>query len=615
MAKRSFVLIAFIMGFILLPFATAADDQRLFDGGESKSFAGGIADKPAGFAAPKGSVLIASTDDQATYAYAIGAVYGSSGAGLAVMFTGTDDLHYYANEKTAPPGMALMVKVASKGLAFGEPVFPYPKTFVDPLQDEIEVYVGDFAIFFPLEGTADNKIHTVDIEITGLTCTSEFCLQPSQVKLQIQLDLDATAMKGWPVITLGDGEVTATAKAGSNYSWPFAFALAILAGLILNVMPCVWPVIPIIVMRIWNQAQESRAKSMGFGLAFSGGIILFFACLALLNIIMLVGFNTVFQWGDQMRNTPMVIGISLTMIVLALFMFDVFAFGIPASVTAKAGSGSGVIGAVGMGFLAALLSTPCSGALLAAAFVWAQSQDLVIGTVAILLIGVGMSIPYIVLTSVPGLLKKMPKPGGWMEKVKVWLGFLLLLIAVKFFKAVPDDMKINVLYYAVILSVCVWIWGWVNYTTAKTRLRITRLVAVVLAVTAGMWLLPPEKVLIDWQEYDRAGIEELVEEGDPVLIKFDADWCFNCEIVYKLVYKNKEVADLLEQKGVVSFKGDTTTKEMPASVDLSGKYKETGGVPVTILRIDGETISLRGIFDKEDLIMKLNNLPDVSTEE
>jgi thiol:disulfide interchange protein DsbD len=465
-----------------------------------------------------------------------------------------------------------------------------------------------------LESPVDNKKHTVDIQITGLTCTSKFCLRPSDEKFQVKLDLAKT--QAWPTIELGETEIHAgqdPQASSGGYSWPFAFGLAIIAGLVLNIMPCVWPVIPIIVMRIWNQAQHSRAKSVALGLAFSGGILLFFAAIAILNIVLRLGFDTVFQWGDHFRSPAFVVGMTMMMVVLGLFMFGLFSIGIPASVTAKAGSGKGAAGSIGMGFLAAILSTPCSFAILAAAFAWAQTQQLAIATFTIMLIGVGMAIPYIILTSIPGLLDRMPRPGGWMEKIKIAMGFLLLLIAVKLFKAIPDDMKIGALYYSVILGACVWIWGWVNYTTAKTRRRITRLIAVVLAVAAGLWLLPANKDLIDWQKYDAAAIEKLVEKGQPVLIKFDADWCVSCEVVDKFVFKNKGVADLIEQKGIAAFKGDTTTKDLPASVDLEMKYNEPG-VPVTVLHIDGKTIKMRGLIEKEDLKEALEKLPSINKE-
>jgi thiol:disulfide interchange protein len=618
MASKTLIIAAFIGVFCCSGYAVEFEKPSGQDGfGAFPPLgAGDITTKPAkALVQPKGSTLIAATGTEATYAQAAGAIYKPTGPGLAVTFTGTDDLHYYADKKTAPPNMELIIKASSKKLTFGEPLFPMPETIVDPAQEKVKVYAGNFTVFFPLESQVDNKKHTVDIQISGLTCTSQFCLRPSDEKFQVKLDLSKAT--DWPVVELGETEIHASddpRTGGGGYSWPFAFGLAIIAGLILNVMPCVWPVIPIIVMRIWNQAQESRAKSIGLGMAFAGGIILFFACIAALNVVLQVGFDYQLQWGEHMRTTPVAVGITLLMVVLALFMFNVFVIGIPASVSAKAGAGSGAGGSVGMGFLAALLSTPCSGAILAAAFIWAQMQNLFIGTLGILMIGVGMALPYIILTSIPGLINRMPKPGGWMEHIKIALGFLLLIIGVKFFKAVPDQMKVGVLYYAVILSACVWVYGWVNFTTPKGKRFTTRLIAILLAVGFGYVIFSPKEKLIDWQKYDGERIEKIVQSREPVLIKFDADWCMNCVVVDKLVYKDKEVIDLLKQKGVTVFKGDTTRRNMPATYDLANVYNQPG-VPVTVMLIDGEVINLPEIFIKKKMIEALNKLPDVSKDE
>lgn len=559
-----------------------------------------------------GKTLVAEYQQESSYAHVTGATYNGQ-KGIAVVFEGTEDLHYYADKENAPGGYDLKVYTTSQQVKFGEAIYPAPEKFFDVnLQKEVDVYVGDFKVFVPLENSRPEG--KVSVSITGLACTSKLCLKPV-VDLKVEeIDLAGATFEEiqMAVGTTGsEDEKQADTSVKKSYSMPVAFIMAIAAGLILNIMPCVWPVIPIIVMRIWQQSQENKAKSFGLGLAFSGGIILFFAAIAILNIVLRLGFDTVFQWGDQFRNPVFVEVLTLVMVVLALFMFGLFTFGIPASVSAKAGNGSGVGGTVVMGFLAALLSTPCSFAILAAVFAWAQTQPLAIATITILLMGAGMSVPYLVLTGIPGLLNKMPRPGGWMEKVKIGLGFLLLLIAVKIFKAVPEEMKINVLYYAVILSICVWIFGWVNYTTTKGKKFLTRLVAIVIAVGAGMVLLPMQKNLVDWQEYDQTVIEKSIENGQPVLIKFTADWCMTCEVVDKFVFKKKEIADLIEQKGFLTVKADTTTEDLPATKALANKYNEPG-VPVTIIHLpDGSEKHLVGLIGKDDVIEVISGLPDV----
>jgi thiol:disulfide interchange protein len=379
-----------------------------------------------------------------------------------------------------------------------------------------------------------------------------------------------------------------------GYAAWVALLLALAAGLSLNIMPCVWPVVPLIVMRIVTQAEENRRRSMMMGLAFCIGILLFFACLAGANIVLRVVYGTVLQWGDQFRNPMFVAGTALLLVVLALFMFGLFTISVPSSISGKTQSARGYLGSVGMGFLAAILSTPCGFAILAAAFAWAQAQTLLAATLAIMTIGVGMAAPYLVLTSMPRLLEHIPKAGRWMELFKQAIGFVLLAIAVKLIAAVPEARRIGVVYFAVLLGFCVWMWGgWVTYQTKFSQKVIIRTLAVVLAVVGGWYLLsPPAQDLIDWQPYDPVKIEQARSEGTPVLIKFTADWCMSCQLVEKTVYRNKEVADLIKEKGVLPIKADTTTKDMPATKALKEVYNEPG-VPVTVLILPAKNAEFR----------------------
>jgi len=380
----------------------------------------------------------------------------------------------------------------------------------------------------------------------------------------------------------------------ASYSAWFALGLAFLAGLSLNIMPCVWPVLPLIVMRIVEQAKQSRGKSAALGLTFCLGILLFFAALAGANIILQVFYGTVLQWGDQFRNPAFVAGMALLLIVLALFMFGVFTIVVPSSIASKSGSGRGYLGAVGMGFLAAILSTPCSFAILAAAFAWAQAQPLLLATIAIMVIGIGMAVPYAILTSMPGLLNRLPRAGRWMELFKQTIGFILLIIAVKLIAALPEVRRMGVLYFAVVLGFCVWMWGgWVDYNTKLSRKWLIRIIAIGLAVTAGWTFLPePAGELIDWQKYDAESIEAALAEERPVLIKFTADWCLSCQAVDGIVYSREDVAKLIEERGVLAIKADTTVKDYPATLALKNVYNEPG-VPVSMLFVPGKNKPVR----------------------
>jgi thiol:disulfide interchange protein DsbD len=246
-----------------------------------------------------------------------------------------------------------------------------------------------------------------------------------------------------------------------------------------------------------------------------------------------------------------------------------------------------------MGFLAAILSTPCSFAILAAAFAWAQAQPLPLGTFAIIVIGLGMAAPYAVLTSLPGLLARLPKPGRWMQIFKQAVGFILLFIAVWLILALPQQHRASVLYFALVVAFCVWIWGrWVDYSTKLFRKLTVRIIAVALAVVAGLYLLAPSADLIDWQEYDAELIENAIENQRPVLIKFTADWCISCRFVEKTVYSRSDIAELIRQKSVLAVRADTTVRDCPATRDLRDIYNEPG-VPVSILFLPGRREPVR----------------------
>lgn len=547
-------------------------------------------------------------------------VASDGNSAMAVHFETEKGWHFYANEKTAPGGISLKLKPSAEKdfISFSAPVFPKPHSYFDKTLDtKLEVFSGKFTVFLPfsvnkINLTGDKPINVkVKIGVEGAVCSDVQCRVPDFGELSLEVKIADSPM--------GDAKFGLPEAAGQgksvlpggvkNYSLWFALGLALLAGLSLNVMPCVWPVLPIIVLRLVEQAKQDKEKSIVLGFAFCLGILLFFAALAGANIILQVFYGQVLQWGDQLRDTTFVTVLAMVLIVLALFMFDVFSFVLPSSISGK--TGSGYAGTMGMGFLAAVLSTPCSFGILAAAFAWAQAQPLLPATAAIMVIGVGMAVPYLILVSIPGLLNNLPKPGEWMDIFKKMVGFILLGFAVWMITVLPQQRRTNLLFYSVILSFCVWMWGgWVNFNSKTANKIIVRVVAVLLAVSSGFWLLSAPKSLIDWYGYDAALIEKSLADNKPVLIKFTADWCLSCKAVEKLVYERKDIADLIKRKNVLVIKADTTAKDYPATKALKDIYNEPG-VPVTILFLPGqkEPVRWRGKAFGDELKTLLEKLP------
>lgn len=553
---------------------------------------------------------------------------------LAVVFTGTDDLHYYAKSETAPaPGFNLKVRPLAKGVTFGEPIFPTWKQFYDLAQEKnVEVYVGDFEILVPLGARPAGPVE-VEVQITGMACTSQMCLPPFERTLRATVDFSAGTVEGLgeppaseipqppataSTVTTPDAnavapEAEASRQAVLPYSTGVYYLLAILAGISINLMPCVLPVIPLILMRLIDQSKRPDGNRIASGAAFCVGVILFFAAFALVSAIINLTTGAVLDLNSLFRYPTAVIVLFLAIVFFGLAMLDVIVLSLPSSVAGKQGAGSGMVGTAGMGFFAGVLSTPCSGALLGFVLVWAQTQPLLVSSTAIILMGVGMALPYAIIVSIPSLLERIPRPGTWMDIFKKSTGFLLFLIAAKLTLAsLPKDRLLNVLMYGVIFSFCVWMWGkWVGFATPTGKKWAVRLIALAIAVGAGLWLLPATKSPEGWQDYDVRLVQQATSQNRPVLLKFTADWCTNCKVVDKKVFHDPNVIELLEKKNVLAIKADTTLNNYPATVALKKVYGEAGNVPVTIMLLpNGDPWKRRGIFDKADLIELLAKLPE-----
>ncbi len=545
---------------------------------------------------------------------------------LAVMFQGTDDIHYYANEQTAPGAFNLKVQAKSKTLNFGEPIFPNPEVFYDKDQKKnVEVYVGQFTVFVPIDSQkteSDYGRADINLEISGLACTSKICL-PFKKAFKYSINLAETDSWKKIIAKTPDQKIPLTSSAKVEpqrqkilpYGTALYYLLAIVAGISINIMPCVLPVIPLIMMRLIKQAEHSSRRRITSGMAFCAGVILFFATFAVVSAIINLSTGAVLDLNSLFRYPVAVIFLFLAIVFFALVMLDVVTFALPSSVAGKQSSASGIAGSTGMGFFAGILSTPCSGALLGFVLVWAQTQTLLVSSIAIVLMGVGMALPYAVIVLIPSLLERIPKPGNWMEIFKQTTAFLLFFIAVKLtLAALPKDRLVNVLIYGIIFSFCLWMWGkWVSFSTPAGKKWTVRLVALVIAVAAGLYLLPaPAKQAIDWQKYDAALVKQATANGRPVLLKFTADWCASCKVVDKKVYQNQKMAELLDKKNVLTIKADTTLNDYPATVDFKKIYGEAGNVPVTIVILpDGEIEKIRGTFDKKQLTEIIEKLPDL----
>ncbi len=401
---------------------------------------------------------------------------------------------------------------------------------------------------------------------------------------------------------------SSAASAVAGYTIWAGLGLALLAGLTLNIMPCVLPIIPLRIYSLVSLAGQSRRRFVTLGLAFAGGIVLFFLVLAAISAgLRLLGQGAI-DINEQFKYPAVRIAIAMILLALSANLWGLFNVIVPSKVAGlgQDSSSHGHLAALGMGTMMAVLSTPCSFWLMALAVAWAQLQPLWLGSLAIVAIGVGMALPHAILASFPGSVRLLPKPGIWMEYFKQTMGFLLIPAVLYLLSTLParDGWPWLVGGFGAVLVFGLWMWGsWVRFDAPLRRKLIVRGAAVVLAVAAGWWLLPqPVQAGIQFEPFDAMRIDQDREDGRIVVVKVTAAWCTECKILDYRVFGRPEIAEAFHARKVVAVEADVTDKSSPASQWVKANFG--GSPPMTIIYPvpSGTPRVVVGVFGPDDMI-------------
>ena len=371
---------------------------------------------------------------------------------------------------------------------------------------------------------------------------------------------------------------------------------AFIGGLILNVMPCVLPVIALKILGFVNQSKEQPQRVRQLGLVYGAGVIVSFIVLAILAIGVQHAGGLA-GWGSAFRNPQfrVVITILITLVALNLFgVFEVTLGGGAMGTAVNLSSKHGFSGAFFNGVLATVLATPCTAPFLGAALTFAFTQPSYIILLVFLMVGLGLALPFVVLCWKPGLLKVLPKPGAWMEQFKVAMGFPMLATAMWLFWLTASRMgKAGVLWFGlflVVLSLAAWIWG--QFVQRSGRHRGIAMAVVLILIGSGYgymleanlhWRDPVGVVRekIQWQPWSLEAVAQARREGHPVLVDFTADWCLNCQLNKKTSLEIASTQEKLAELKTVNFIGDYTDAD-PAIGKQLQEYGR-GGVPLVLI--------------------------------
>lgn len=381
-----------------------------------------------------------------------------------------------------------------------------------------------------------------------------------------------------------------------------------LGGLILNIMPCVLPVISIKVLSFVQQAGESRARVVRLGLTFALGILVSFWVLGAV-VIGVRAAGGGFAWGSQMQSPVFVIVMASVMFVFALMLFGVFTLSLPGramTAMSAAEAREGYAGAFAKGVLATVLATPCTAPFLGAAAGYAFVQPPASVMAFMTAVGAGLAFPYLVLTVVPQWLRFLPRPGPWMERFKQFTGFLLLATVVWLLwilgRLAGVDALVATLAFLCVLGLACWLIGQVGPGTPALRGWFVHAAAVALvligadvifrravdldaamAATAGAAdpRRPDGAGGIVWRAWEPGLPERLAAEGYTVYVDFTADWCLTCKTNKKVALETREVEDAFRRLGVVALKADFTRPN--AAIQRELRRFGRAGVPLNVI--------------------------------
>ncbi len=387
----------------------------------------------------------------------------------------------------------------------------------------------------------------------------------------------------------------ATAKSAapaSSLTLPKALGFGFLGGFILNLMPCVLPVIALKIFGFLKEAGESRQRVLRSGMAFVGGIFAWFLGLAVV-ICIARSAGTQITWAFQFQNPSYVLAMTLVVFIFALNLLGVFEIWLPgtgklAALSEREGYG----GAFLHGMFATLLATPCTAPFLGSALAFAFTQNTLVTLAMFAAIAAGMSVPYILLTANPGWMRWLPKPGMWMVRLKQAMGFLMLGTVVWLLSVLGSQKGmaevIGTGWILLAVGGACWIFGAWCTPAAKAAHRYLAVGAMAALLGLGFNLAHNQNAPVEgqgrWEPWSPERVAELQREGKPYFVDFTADWCLNCKYNERFVLNTEAVKAAL--RGYVVLKADWTRGDPRISAEL--KKLGRGGVPVYVVdRADG----------------------------
>jgi len=492
----------------------------------------------------------------------------------------------------------------------------------------------------PLKLVSEDDAHQISIELEQSDIDAlkgilvlhdgDDVVKAIDVNHPLHKDSELIAMTGSPPVKMTDRD---------NFAFQggvvWAVALAFLGGMILNLMPCVLPVISLKIFSFVKMSGENRMMIVKHGLMFTLGVLVSFWALAGV-LIALRAYGEVVGWGFQLQEPLFVAILAVIIYVFGLSLFGVFEFGTMFSAWAgqkqsdASKEAGGALAAFLSGVLATAVATPCTGPFLGPALGFALTLPPISSLAIFTSLALGMSSPYLLISAFPSMVRFLPKPGNWMITFKEVLGFCMVGTALWLFWVFGSQKDLDILFKFLsgifLLTLACWIWGRWGTPLVKRPARLAATAATLAIACLGLYRIvdsaraePPQSELIamadiepsehnvrQWIPFSSERLTRLREQGKPVLVDFTAKWCLICQSNH-LVLDSQAVSDRLADLGVVKMLADWTRND-PEITQVLREYGRSG-VPLYLLfGPDGEAEVLPQTLTPGDVLEYLNHI-------
>ncbi len=446
------------------------------------------------------------------------------------------------------------------------------------------------------------------------TCNDNSCLRPSGAKFTVAVPIAAKEQAGKLPVTFREDDYGHVAKVAQQQpgrieqvnlaTLSLQLLLSLIGGVLLNLMPCVLPVLGLKIMSFVKQGGQSRGQVLALNLAYTGGLMLVFLVLATLSAFLNLG------WGEQMTQLWFRLAMLVLMFGFGLSFLGVWEMTIPglggSQVVEATQSREGLPGAFFKGIFTTILGVSCSGPFLGGVFGYTLTQPWWVTYLIFVCVGLGMASPFLAIGLYPRLIAVLPKPGEWMNTFKHLMGFVMMGVTIWVFSTLGVKNYIPALTLLVGVAFGLWWIGRVPVYENVGKQVNAWLVGAIAAVAIGWFgfaFLGPVKELYEWTPYYEDTLAKYQTEGKTVMVDFTADWCANCRTNFRWAINTQPVQQVVEKNGVVAVKADWTDP----NPEIEKKLAELSSRSIPVLAIypagrPEDVIILRDLVTQQQVI-------------